>query len=532
MIARTDCSSAPQLRFPFFPLILFFPLALPLPTCSEDTKDTLDAGDTDTDADTDTDTDTDGDTDTGTDTDSDMDSDTDSDTDTDTDTDTGTDTGSDCTPDSYQACGADGDVHWFDSCDVEGDEVDDCIDAMSHGACLDGVCGCAPGWIGDWCSTCVVFVVGEAGSDFATGSSWGEGLETLEAGLDDAEGDGCYVWVKAGTYFPTEDGSGSTVPADQRTKTFKLRSEVDVYGGFAGDEALLSERDVAANETILSGDIGTSGDNSDNSYHVVTAADDAKIDGFTVTGGNANGMVDPQYLGGGMYFEDSGTTHVSRCSFSNNSAGAGGGMFIDSSNPTVANCNFSNNSAGAGGGIRTFNVASDIENCSFWDNSATNGGAVYIDSLSSIDILNCTFAGNSATSGGGIYNTTGTGVANSILWGDTATSGSEIFNSFGTATVSYSAVQGGYTGTGNIDVDPLFVNDDTDAGVIDLRLQDGSPCIDTGLTVAAPQDTGDLDNDGDVIEVIPFDVDGDQRIVDGDADGTATVDMGAYEYQP
>jgi len=104
------------------------------------------------------------------------------------------------------------------------------------------------------------------------------------------------------------------------------------------------------------------------------------------------------------------------------------------------------------------------------------------------------------------------------------------------AIVTYSDVQGGYPGTGNIDADPMFHDtdgpDDT-LGTEDdnLRLLPDSPCIDAGDNTAVPADTADLDGDGDTSEPIPFDLDGNRRIVDGDRDGISTVDMGAYESQ-
>ncbi|MBM3239033.1 T9SS type A sorting domain-containing protein [Candidatus Poribacteria bacterium] len=64
-------------------------------------------------------------------------------------------------------------------------------------------------------------------------------------------------------------------------------------------------------------------------------------------------------------------------------------------------------------------------------------------------------------------------VTNCILWED---SGVEIYNYESTPTVTYCDVQGGYTGTGNINADPLFV--DPSSG--DYHLQPGSPCIDAG----------------------------------------------------
>jgi hypothetical protein len=82
---------------------------------------------------------------------------------------------------------------------------------------------------------------------------------------------------------------------------------------------------------------------------------------------------------------------------------------------------------------------------------------------------------------------------------------------------------GGWTGTGNINADPLFVNPSGD----DYRLCGTStvpsPCKDTGNNSYLPADVADLDWDGNTSEQIPFDLAGNARIV------SSTVDMGAYE---
>ena len=61
----------------------------------------------------------------------------------------------------------------------------------------------------------------------------------------------------------------------------------------------------------------------------------------------------------------------------------------------------------------------------------------------------------------------------------------------------------------------------------------GSPAVDAGSNANLPPDTFDLDGDGNTSEAIPFDQRGMgfNRSVDGNGDGTATVDIGAYELQ-
>ena len=87
---------------------------------------------------------------------------------------------------------------------------------------------------------------------------------------------------------------------------------------------------METNVTILSGDIGVADDNSDNSYHVIVGSNtnnSAVLDGFTVTGGNADGSsINPQGRGGGM-LNVGGDPTLSNIIFSNNSATFGGGMF-------------------------------------------------------------------------------------------------------------------------------------------------------------------------------------------------------------
>ncbi len=150
-----------------------------------------------------------------------------------------------------------------------------------------------------------------------------------------------------------------------------------------------------------------------------------------------------------------------------------------------------------------------VTNCTFSGNNAVSSGGGMYNDFSLSTVTNCTFWGNSAASGGGMYNYQfSPTVTNCILWGD---DNEEISGNGSPAGVTYSDVQGGYSGTGNINEDPRFVS----PGSGDFHLGPGSPCIDAG-TNAAP-------------DLPAFDFEGDDRVIDGDGDGTATVDMGVDE---
>ena len=263
---------------------------------------------------------------------------------------------------------------------------------------------------------------------------------------------------------------------------------------------------------------------------------DTVLSGFTITGGNANGASFPDNAGGGMLNNNASPT-VTNCIFSGNSAsessGGGGGMYNDNS-PTVTGCTFTGNTARFGGGMYTEGGGAPVvTNCRFIGNSAGNGGGME-DYNASTSVTNCTFSGNTANGGGGLLSFgSNTLVRNCVFWGNAL---EEMFDAFSTTSVTYSNVQGGHPGVGNIDLDPLFVSP---AGG-DYRLSAGSPCIDAGDNTAVPADTVDLDGDGDTAESIPLDLAGIPRFVDdlgttdtgvpGNGYPNAVVDMGAYEY--
>jgi hypothetical protein len=413
------------------------------------------------------------------------------------------------------------------------------------------------------------------------GSSWLNAYHYLQ----DALADPCaaVIWVADGTYYPDSNSSEPNGNGD-RNKSFVLKNSVAIYGGFAGFGAPdPNARNVKLYESILSGDLNdndvyvadpcnlrTEPTRAENSYHVVTSnSTDANtiLDGFTVTAGNANTSVWPTGNGGGMlnvessctinnctFIENSAelggaiynhhsTVHISNCDFIRNGAKYdSGGVSNDSAScPTLVNCSFvSNYSSNNGGGLRNWGHSNPIVvNCLFNHNSSNYGGGVCNFNDCSPTLINCTFRGNWATTaGGGIddYNNSSPVITNCILWGNTAPASPQIGEGLNSAAiVTYSDIQDGWGGVGNINADPRFVDANGQDGVIgtlddNLRLLSNSPCIDKGNNASVPADTTDLDGDGNTIEKTPLDLDLRPRFADGNCDGNNVVDMGAYEF--
>lgn len=202
---------------------------------------------------------------------------------------------------------------------------------------------------------------------------------------------------------------------------------------------------------------------------------------------------------GGGLDDEFGTVTASRVVFRGNSAGRdGGGIYVDEDAfLTLATGLFTGNTAGfRGGGVAM----------------ALNGGRT--------TLVNITVTGNAAQiGGGGIGNQSGTPfIRNAVVWGNT---GGDVYNlnTSNLATISRSLIGGGCAGLGAacdaatvLNADPLFV----DRAGGDLRLGAGSPAIDAGDNAYVPADA-------------TLDLAGAARIVDGNGDGTATVDLGAYE---
>jgi parallel beta-helix repeat protein len=300
--------------------------------------------------------------------------------------------------------------------------------------------------------------------------------------------------------------------------------------------------------TVIQGAQAPGGGNGNGAVRCVWLSDRAVLSGFTLTSGATRGASGETIAqrGGGVWCAIS--TVVSNCVVVGNSASDyGGGAYGEG---TFYNCTFANNSASVGGGA----ALSTLYNCTLSGNSAFSGGGAYAGTL-----YNCTVSGNSATNhGGGLYSGA---LYNCILTGNTAQYGGgareSILRNCLLTDNSAGSSGGGVTGgtlhnctlTGNsagesgggawqatlhncivhgntanvapelADSDchtcwtdtPVFVN----PGAGDYHLLSNSPCIDAGTNLST---------------VITNDLDGHPRPWDGNGDGIAAFDIGAYEF--
>ena len=214
---------------------------------------------------------------------------------------------------------------------------------------------------------------------------------------------------------------------------------------------------------------------------------------------------------GPAIFNMGGAVYADRCFFAGNrasfdfTAGSGAVELQESTHAVFTSCVFSANVAsysGQGGAACITSSHATFTNCSFSRNRAELAGAIWAYGASAV-LTNC------------------------VVWDNLSEYGSDMYNT----TVAHSCVGGGWPGVDNINENPLFIDIDGPDDIIgtaddDLRLQVGSPAIDAGTNDA------DIDAYSSGHQPLPpSDLDDKGRIVDGNTDGHAVVDMGAYEYQ-
>ena len=401
-----------------------------------------------------------------------------------------------------------------------------------------------------------IIYVDKDANDFNNGTNWDDAYTDLQEGLTCARNCGTSVtaiWVAAGTYKPTND------PEDT-TASFELVNGVPLYGGFAGDETSRDQRDLsdANNETVLTGDIDNDGFGDTTSVVTVPYVDrETILDGFTIEKGSSLGV----------YAHNSNSPIISSPTISNCKIRENSGRGIQceyDSEPNIISCEIYNNSQQ---GIMCYYSSANIYNCHIHNN---NNDGISAFTSSGITVIDCLIEDNSGAgimSGGssllmnnrilengddGIYAIGSPVIKNNIITGDNSNSSdtgmrlkdlgvdSVIRNNtivyetgrgiyfIGTPrpvtnciiqgsdslyldydTVEYSCIKGGYSGSGqgNIDVDPCFVNPDAN----NFHLKEESACIDAGDPNFEPEPN-------------ETDLDGEDRIKFG------RVDIGADEF--
>ena len=238
----------------------------------------------------------------------------------------------------------------------------------------------------------ILYVDAEASGNM-DGSSWANAYQDLSIALESIH-PFTEIWVKKGTYKP----------GNFRSDFFLLPPNVSIFGGFDGTETERSQKNPAVNETILSGDIGITGDGSDNSFHIVVPSAGSHLEGFTIQDGNATeNFSDSRGKGAGLHAKGV-TFSISECIFKNNRARQNGGaIYGEYSIINTTSCTFSDNKGGA---IFLSYCELDDVNSSFQNNSADSSGGAIDSQNSNLSLTGTSFYNNqvlSTNGGGAIY---------------------------------------------------------------------------------------------------------------------------------
>ena len=381
------------------------------------------------------------------------------------------------------------------------------------------------------------------------GTSWALAFDDLQAALDAAllVPPPVKVWVASGTYVPSRE----SLPGEPRSAMFLLPPDTSLHGGFAGHEASLAERSPATAPTVLTGDLASNDapgfvNRADNAFRVLQTSSSATpvtVERLTITGGNANGVVD---RGGGLLVDSSlAPPHVQGVTFVENEA-VNGGAFSANVSCSLDRCTFRSNRATFGGGAIGLMILLDwisVTNSLFHDNEAALGGAVHAF-YSGLGAANCTFVENRATGSIGGALAEGTpglmGLNNCIFWLNEDFTGTgesaQVWGvGLGSANGTFlehcevSGWSGMLGGSGNHGLAPQFVDPLGPDGLAHTGDEDFTP---------GPL-SPNVDAGRNVLQVHPFfpsfdtlpglDLVGRLRFTDGDRDDLVTVDIGALE---
>lgn len=418
------------------------------------------------------------------------------------------------------------------------------------------------------------------------GTSWTDAYSDLQDAIDDANsmasGETMEIWVAEGTYkgqFQViPDGGAVWIYGGFDGTETSLANRAGLYNStvLSGDTGTANDRTDNEDTIVYLGSSST------------TAGSNTILDGFKIT--LADNHITTNTFSGAVHVGKT-TANIRNCTFIDNyNANSGGAIRGDQSPANVnviriSDCTFIDNYTNINGGAIccietgvyayncTFigNLATDyipdrspssgtndrqggalfiqrtganrVFNCVFYDNEATDdGGAIYIDEQAFnpnnthapiSEFGSCTITNNIADNEGqGIWLKGRTRVTNSVIWNNSGSASDEIFihTSTMSSPVVYSNIDGGLSGTGNINSDPLFYN----ASSNDFRFGPGSPSFNAGSNSYILSDILDLDDDSTTTEDTPYDlgylVSGSivyfPRVMD------STIDQGAYEVCP
>lgn len=380
------------------------------------------------------------------------------------------------------------------------------------------------------------------------GSSWADAFIDLRDALTNSY-NGMEIWVAEGVYTRQN--------TTDRNSVFGWSTDsLKVYGGFNGTETTLTQRNWRVNETILSGDIGVVGDDSDNCYTTLVGPigtvsniiNYSLIDGLIVQDGNANGSAnDITRYGGGFFSGDYIVqTDLRNCTFTKNNALYGAvsaSTYAYYKTVNFENCIFENNTAISAAAVHSrayngYDLTTSFVNCLFVNNEAnsdvsgTNQSTLFYFGVNgsatfNINIFNSTISNNTNLYSGSnnvgmtlFYaeqssSTKNITMKNNIIWNNVNDDVLFIKHSNGNNFTDFShqnsisdlsSSVSNYTATNVLNSDPLF----TDVANNNFTLQGASPAIDagsqTGLTISA------------------LDLAGNNRVEGAD------VDMGCYEF--